>query len=89
VTVTQTNKREGNNMMTPAESYERQCDWSEGWDAAEKHYEQRLDKMAEEYAALLKDARASDKRAADTIRRLDARAGIFERMIEDIRETIA
>jgi hypothetical protein len=76
-------------MKTPTESYERQCDWSEGWDAAEKHYEKRLDKMAEEYEALLKDARASDHRAADTIRRLDARAGIFERMIEDIRETIA
>jgi len=75
-------------MMTPAESYERQCDWSEGWDAAEKHYEQRLDKMAEEYEALLKDARDSDSRAADTIRRLDARVGIFERMIEDVREAV-
>ena len=40
------------------ESYERPCDWSQGWDAAEKHYEQRLDKMAEEYEALLKSAKA-------------------------------
>jgi hypothetical protein len=47
-------------MMAPTESYQRQCDWSEGWDAAErhfeKHYEQRLDQMAEEYEALLKSA---------------------------------
>ena len=43
-------------MKTPTESYQRQCDWSEGWDAAEKHYEQRLDRMAEEYEALLKSA---------------------------------
>ena len=54
-----------------------------------RSFEDRLDKMAEEYEALLKDARARDDRRSDTIRRLDVRAGIFERMIEDIRETIA
>lgn len=57
--------------MEPVESYQRQCDWSEGWDAAERQFkesvnigqaviirsfEDRLDTMAEEYEDLLKDA---------------------------------
>ena len=35
---------------------ERQCEWGEGWDAAQAHFEKRLDTMAEEYEALLKSA---------------------------------
>ena len=74
---------------------ERQCEWGEGWDAAQAHFEKRLDTMAEEYEALLQDARDSDNRAASTIvmlheriQRLEARSGIYERMVEDIKELI-
>jgi len=59
-------------------------------------FEDRLDTMAEEYEALLKDARDSDNRAASTIvmlheriQRLEARSGIYERMIEDVKEALA
>jgi len=44
-------------------------------------FEDRLDKMAEEYEDLLKDANRR-------IEQLEARSGIYIRMIEDIKELI-
>ncbi len=63
------------------ETYQRQCEWSEGWDAAQAHFEERLDKMAEEYEDLLKDS-------ISRIEQLEARSGISSRIIEDIKELI-
>ena len=64
-------------------------------EALVESYEYRLDTMAEEYEDLLQDARDSDNRAASTIvmlheriQRLEARSGIYERMVEDIKELI-
>jgi len=76
-------------MKTPIESYQRQCDWSEGWDAAQVHFEERLDTMAEEYEDLLRDALESAERHHRRIEQLEARSGISARIIEDIKELIA
>jgi hypothetical protein len=55
-------------MKTPQESYERPCDWSEGWDAAERHYEQRIDKMERELLARESERDFAEKQL-DRIRR--------------------
>jgi len=77
-------------MKTPTESYQRQCDWSEGWDAAEATIEKRLDKMAEEFEDLLKDARDSDNRAARTIEQISTENEILRFEIDQLnRELLA
>ena len=57
-------------------------------EALVESYEYRLDTMAEEYEALLKEADSTIKRLHERIHRLEARSGISARIIEDIKELI-
>ena len=42
-------------MKTPSESYQRQCDWSEGWDSAERQFAGEINDLAMEIRELRKD----------------------------------
>ena len=83
-------------MKTPAESYQRQCDWSEGWDAAQLHFEERLDTMAEEFEDLLKSSVRDAAVQATQIERLNrellargAERDFAEKQLDRIRRALA